>query len=50
MLPFTMGTSEVDDVLYPLGEVDAITITAADVARLQPPTFLNDTLIGFYLK
>jgi Ulp1 family protease len=45
-----MDTSIVGDVMYPLGEVDAITITAADAARLQPPTFLNDTLIGFYLK
>ena len=37
-------------LVYPPKAKGAITITRADMARLEPNEFLNDVIINFYLK
>ncbi|XP_058101281.1 uncharacterized protein LOC131245687 [Magnolia sinica] len=39
-----------EDVIYPKGDPDAVSISKRDVELLQPGTFINDTIIDFYLK
>ena len=39
-----------DEVIYPEGDVDAVSITKGDVDLLNPETFINDTIIDFYIK
>lgn len=39
-----------EDVVYPKGDSDAVTICKRDVDLLQPETFVNDTIIDFYIK
>ncbi|KAK8616253.1 hypothetical protein V6N13_017811 [Hibiscus sabdariffa] len=39
-----------EEVIYPKGDPDAISISKRDVALLQPQTFINDTIIDFYIK
>lgn len=39
-----------EDVIYPKGDPDAVSISKRDVDRLQPDTFVNDTIIDFYIK
>ncbi|XVE93620.1 hypothetical protein REPUB_Repub01dG0209700 [Reevesia pubescens] len=39
-----------DEVIYPKGDPDAISISKRDVALLQPERFINDTIIDFYIK
>ncbi|MBA0739001.1 hypothetical protein Gogos_012306 [Gossypium gossypioides] len=39
-----------EEVIYPKGDPDAISISKRDVAFLQPETFINDTIIDFYIK
>ncbi|KAK0590747.1 hypothetical protein LWI29_031205 [Acer saccharum] len=39
-----------EDVIYPKGDPDAILISEKDVELLQPETFINDTIIDFYIK
>ncbi|KAL4362506.1 hypothetical protein GQ457_04G003530 [Hibiscus cannabinus] len=39
-----------EEVIYPKGDPDAISISNRDVALLQPQTFINDTIIDFYIK
>ncbi|XP_034219638.1 probable ubiquitin-like-specific protease 2B [Prunus dulcis] len=39
-----------EDVVYPKGEADAVSISKRDVDLLQPETFINDTIIDFYIK
>ncbi|KAE9595063.1 putative Ulp1 peptidase [Lupinus albus] len=39
-----------DEVIYPKGEPDAISISKRDVELLRPETFINDTIIDFYIK
>jgi len=39
-----------DEVIYPKGEPDAVCISKRDVELLQPQTFINDTIIDFYIK
>ncbi|XP_044475243.1 probable ubiquitin-like-specific protease 2B isoform X3 [Mangifera indica] len=39
-----------EDVIYPKGDSDAVSISKRDVDLLQPETFINDTLIDFYIK
>ncbi|MED6204608.1 hypothetical protein PIB30_010730 [Stylosanthes scabra] len=39
-----------DEVIFPKGEPDAISISKRDVELLQPETFINDTIIDFYIK
>ncbi|TKY71507.1 ubiquitin-specific protease 2A [Spatholobus suberectus] len=39
-----------DEVIYPKGELDAVSISKRDIELLQPQTFINDTIIDFYIK
>lgn len=39
-----------EDVVYPEGDSDAVSISKRDVDLLQPDTFVNDTIIDFYIK
>ncbi|XP_076899565.1 putative ubiquitin-like-specific protease 2B [Bidens hawaiensis] len=39
-----------EDVIYPKGDVDAVSISKRDVDLLLPDTFVNDTVIDFYIK
>ncbi|XP_027930647.1 probable ubiquitin-like-specific protease 2A isoform X2 [Vigna unguiculata] len=39
-----------DEVIYPKGEPDAVSISKRDVELLQPQAFINDTIIDFYIK
>ncbi|XP_078441134.1 putative ubiquitin-like-specific protease 2B [Wolffia australiana] len=47
-LPDFMGPC--DEVIYPKGDPDAVSISKRDVDLLQPETFINDTIIDFYIK
>ncbi|XP_022725960.1 probable ubiquitin-like-specific protease 2A [Durio zibethinus] len=38
------------EVIYPKGDPDAISISKRDVELLRPGTFINDTIIDFYIK
>ena len=38
------------EVIYPKGDPDAISISKRDVELLRPDTFINDTIIDFYIK
>ncbi|KDP41478.1 hypothetical protein JCGZ_15885 [Jatropha curcas] len=40
----------VEDVVYPKGDSDAVSISKRDFDLLQPETFINDTIIDFYIK
>lgn len=39
-----------DEVIYPKGDPDAVSISKRDIDLLQPNTFVNDTIIDFYIK
>ncbi|XVF39637.1 hypothetical protein PTKIN_Ptkin01aG0049700 [Pterospermum kingtungense] len=39
-----------EEVIYPKGDRDAVSIGKRDVDLLQPETFVNDTIIDFYIK
>ncbi|ONK67201.1 uncharacterized protein A4U43_C06F17480 [Asparagus officinalis] len=39
-----------EDVIYPKGDPDAVAISKRDIELLQPDTFINDTIIDFYVK
>ncbi|KAJ0235912.1 ubiquitin-like-specific protease 2B [Hirschfeldia incana] len=39
-----------EDVIYPKGDPDAVSICKRDVDLLQPETFVNDTIIDFYIN
>ncbi|XP_058093238.1 probable ubiquitin-like-specific protease 2B isoform X6 [Magnolia sinica] len=39
-----------EDVVYPKGDPDAVSLSKRDVELLQPGTFINDTIIDFYVK
>ncbi|KAG0579324.1 hypothetical protein KC19_4G090600 [Ceratodon purpureus] len=39
-----------DILTFPEGEEDAVTITASDLAGLQPTCFLSNNMIDFYIK
>ncbi|XP_041021366.1 probable ubiquitin-like-specific protease 2B isoform X4 [Juglans microcarpa x Juglans regia] len=39
-----------EEVVYPKGDSDAVSISKRDVDLLQPETFINDTIIDFYIK
>ncbi|KAG0494945.1 hypothetical protein HPP92_005939 [Vanilla planifolia] len=48
---FFAGTVEpFEDVIYPKGDPDAVSICKRDVELLEPDTFINDTIIDFYIK
>ncbi len=37
-------------MVFPPGDKEAVEVTAADLARLDPGEFLNDTVIDYYIK
>ncbi|KAK7410459.1 hypothetical protein VNO78_01257 [Psophocarpus tetragonolobus] len=39
-----------NDVIYPKGDPDAVSLSKRDVDLLQPDTFINDTIIDFYIQ
>ncbi|KAL4180223.1 hypothetical protein AMTRI_Chr13g91060 [Amborella trichopoda] len=39
-----------EDLVYPKGDPDAVSIGKRDVELLQPEVFVNDTIIDFYIK
>ncbi|KAK9070300.1 hypothetical protein SSX86_010700 [Deinandra increscens subsp. villosa] len=39
-----------EEVVYPKGDADAVSISQRDFDLLQPSTFVNDTIIDFYIK
>ncbi|CAL4894156.1 unnamed protein product [Urochloa decumbens] len=44
------STDDFEEFIYPQGDPEAISISKTDAERLLPETFLNDTLIDFYIK
>ncbi|KAJ4839903.1 hypothetical protein Tsubulata_046878, partial [Turnera subulata] len=38
------------NIIYPKGDPDAVSVSKRDVELLQPDTFINDTIVDFYLK
>ncbi|XP_052304282.1 uncharacterized protein LOC18107031 isoform X3 [Populus trichocarpa] len=46
--PFIHETFE--EVIYPKGDPDAVSISKRDVELLHPETFINDTIIDFYIQ
>ena len=47
---FFSSNEPFQEVVYPEGDPDAVTISKRDVELLQPETFINDTIIDFYIK
>ncbi|WOG91558.1 hypothetical protein DCAR_0310807 [Daucus carota subsp. sativus] len=45
-----MQLDSFEDVIYPKGDPDAVSISKRDVDRLEPEIFVNDTIIDFYIK
>ncbi|KAJ6420716.1 hypothetical protein OIU84_028136 [Salix udensis] len=39
-----------EEVVYPKGDPDAVSISKRDVDLLRPETFINDTIIDFYIQ
>ncbi|GJS79154.1 probable ubiquitin-like-specific protease 2B isoform X2 [Tanacetum coccineum] len=39
-----------EEVIYPKGEIEAVSIGKRDVDMLLPDTFVNDTIIDFYIN
>ncbi|CAJ2641114.1 unnamed protein product [Trifolium pratense] len=39
-----------DEVVYPKGDPDAVSLSKRDFDLLQPDTFINDTIIDFYIQ
>ncbi|KAF1871678.1 hypothetical protein Lal_00020472 [Lupinus albus] len=39
-----------DEVVFPKGDPDAVSLSKRDVDLLQPDTFINDTIIDFYIQ
>nr|GEV81260.1 probable ubiquitin-like-specific protease 2B isoform X1 [Tanacetum cinerariifolium] len=48
--PNPLSRSIFPEVVYPKGEVDAVSIGKREVDMLLPDTFVNDTIIDFYIK
>ncbi|KAL9340195.1 hypothetical protein Peur_066414 [Populus x canadensis] len=38
-----------EEVIYPKGDPDAVSISKRDVELLRPETFINDTIVDFYI-
>ncbi|XP_062098438.1 probable ubiquitin-like-specific protease 2B isoform X2 [Humulus lupulus] len=47
---FPVFNESFEDVIYPKGDSDAVSISKRDVDLLQPDTFINDTIIDFYIQ
>lgn len=39
-----------EEVVYPDRDPDAVIISRRDIELLQPRTFINDTIIDFYIR
>uniref|UniRef100_A0A1J3JAS1 Putative ubiquitin-like-specific protease 2A n=1 Tax=Noccaea caerulescens TaxID=107243 RepID=A0A1J3JAS1_NOCCA len=39
-----------EDLIYPLGDRDAVVVRKQDIELLKPRRFINDTIIDFYIK
>ncbi|KAK4401823.1 putative ubiquitin-like-specific protease 2A [Sesamum angolense] len=39
-----------EEIIYPDGDPDAVLISRKDIDLLQPRTFINDSIIDFYIK
>ncbi|KAF3435089.1 hypothetical protein FNV43_RR22176 [Rhamnella rubrinervis] len=39
-----------ENVIYPKGDPDAVSLSKGDIELLQPRRFINDTIIDFYIK
>ncbi|KAL5984938.1 putative ubiquitin-like-specific protease 2B [Asimina triloba] len=48
--PFADFDKSFEDIVYPEGDPDAVSLSKRDVELLQPGTFINDTIIDFYIK
>ncbi|TKV92127.1 hypothetical protein SEVIR_9G143200v4 [Setaria viridis] len=44
------STEDFEDIIYPQGDPDAVSISKRDAELLLPETFVNDTIIDFYIK
>ncbi|XP_024028801.1 probable ubiquitin-like-specific protease 2B isoform X2 [Morus notabilis] len=47
---FPVFDESFEEVIYPKGDTDAVSISKRDVDLLQPETFINDTIVDFYIK
>ncbi|XP_062203931.1 uncharacterized protein LOC133906150 isoform X2 [Phragmites australis] len=47
---YFLSAEDFEDVIYPNGDPDAVSISKRDVELLLPETFVNDTIIDFYVK
>ncbi|KAG9440707.1 hypothetical protein H6P81_020872 [Aristolochia fimbriata] len=47
---FTDFNEPCQDAVYPKGDPDAVCFSKRDVKLLEPETFINDTVIDFYIK
>ncbi|URE25654.1 Ulp1 protease family, C-terminal catalytic domain [Musa troglodytarum] len=47
---FAIIAESLEDVIYPKGDPNAVSISKRDIEFLQPETFINDTIIDFYIK
>jgi sentrin-specific protease 7 len=39
-----------EDVIYPKGDREAVSISSRDLELLLPEIFVNDTIVDFYIK
>ncbi|GAV79688.1 LOW QUALITY PROTEIN: Peptidase_C48 domain-containing protein, partial [Cephalotus follicularis] len=39
-----------EDLIFPKGDPDAVLISKSDIELLKPDSFINDTIIDFYIK
>ncbi|XAR53023.1 Ulp1 peptidase [Bertholletia excelsa] len=39
-----------EEVIYPKGDPDAVSISKRDIEILEPEKFINDTIVDFYIK
>ncbi|XP_010530649.1 PREDICTED: probable ubiquitin-like-specific protease 2A isoform X2 [Tarenaya hassleriana] len=46
----TNPTESFEDIIYPQGDPDAMLISKRDIDFLQPESFVNDTIIDFYIR
>ncbi|CAL5377670.1 unnamed protein product [Camellia sinensis] len=47
---FSTPDDSFEEVVYPKGDPDAVSISKRDIELLRPETFINDTIIDFYIK
>uniref|UniRef100_A0A7N1A5E1 Ubiquitin-like protease family profile domain-containing protein n=1 Tax=Kalanchoe fedtschenkoi TaxID=63787 RepID=A0A7N1A5E1_KALFE len=47
---FPVFNESFDELVYPKDDSDPVTVSKRDIDLLQPETFINDTIIDFYVK